>query len=59
MRKKIEKAWTLGVVHTANVLCDFGPSLFGYKGFIIYTLQQDKCECKKFGHVSVNDLHSH
>ncbi len=28
MRKKIGKAWTLGVVHTASVLCDFGPSLF-------------------------------
>jgi hypothetical protein len=25
----------------------------------IYTLQQDKCKCKKFGHVSVNDLHLH
>jgi len=23
----------------------------------IYTLQQDKCKCKKFGHVSANDLH--
>jgi hypothetical protein len=23
----------------------------------IYTLQQDKCKCKKFGCVSVNDLH--
>jgi hypothetical protein len=23
----------------------------------IYTLQQDKCKCKKLGHVSVNDLH--
>jgi hypothetical protein len=25
----------------------------------IYTLQQDKCKCKKFGHVGVNDLHLH
>jgi len=25
----------------------------------IYTLQQDKCKCKKFGHLSVNDLHLH
>ncbi len=25
----------------------------------IYTLQQDKCKCKKFGRVSVNDLHIH
>ncbi len=26
---------------------------------IIYTLQQDKCKCKKIGCVSVNDLHLH
>jgi hypothetical protein len=26
---------------------------------IIYTLQQDKCKCKIFGHVNVNDLHLH
>jgi hypothetical protein len=25
----------------------------------IYTLQQDKRNCKKFGHVNVNDLHLH
>jgi len=25
----------------------------------MYTLQQDKCICKNFGHVSVNDLHLH
>jgi hypothetical protein len=25
----------------------------------ICTLQQDKCKCKKFGHVTVNDLHLH
>jgi hypothetical protein len=25
----------------------------------IYTLQEDKCKCKKIGHVTVNDLHLH
>ncbi len=25
----------------------------------IYTLQQDKCKCKKIGRVRVNDLHLH
>jgi hypothetical protein len=25
----------------------------------IYTLQQDKCKCKKVGRVTVNDLHLH
>jgi hypothetical protein len=30
VRKKIRKAWTPGVMHTASVMCDFGPSLFGY-----------------------------
>jgi hypothetical protein len=25
----------------------------------IYTLQLDKCKCKKFQHVSVNDLYLH
>jgi len=25
----------------------------------IYTLQQDKCKCKKIGCVTVNDLHLH
>jgi hypothetical protein len=25
----------------------------------IYTLQQDKCNCKFFEHVNVNDLHLH
>jgi hypothetical protein len=25
----------------------------------IYTLQQDKCKCKEFGHISVNNLHLH
>jgi hypothetical protein len=27
VRKKIGKTWTPRVVHTASVLCDFGPSL--------------------------------
>jgi hypothetical protein len=29
------------------------------KNIYIYTQKQDKCKCKKFGRVSVNDLHLH
>jgi hypothetical protein len=28
--QKIMNTWTLGVVQAVKVLCDFGPSLFGY-----------------------------
>ncbi len=28
--KKIRRTWMLGFVQTVSVLCDFGPSLFGY-----------------------------
>ncbi len=31
---RIRNTWTLGVVQAVKVLCDFGPSLFGYNGAI-------------------------
>jgi hypothetical protein len=35
--QKIGNTWTLGVVQAVRVLCDFGPSFFGYRGmFLLY-----------------------
>jgi len=31
--QKIKNTWTFGVVQVVRVLCDFGPSLFGYSNF--------------------------
>jgi hypothetical protein len=28
--KKMRKTWTFGFMQAVSVLCDFGPSLFGY-----------------------------
>jgi hypothetical protein len=44
------------LVFTLTCLKTFTQGCVSVKN--IYTLQQDKCKCKKIGHVNVNDLHA-